>query len=323
MAKQVSKLNTAWIAQTRKYFLEFLIVTKFPHPQRNGERGSRFAYPEWLIMFIAVLAVKCHVKSYVGSHQVALRYWGPVAADLDLPPISESQLRERLKKSAIHMEDLQPIKTVSADKMMTKALGPVWHQKQRKQGVIPAGLTGLDRDATWSYSQAEGWVYGHGTFCVVSHQKPVLGLFHWMPNAAHEAKRLRTEIVRFAGVVKKVCMDSKADDQKLYTLLKREHQMQLLTVPRHGMDKTPARQAMIQEMRTPGNRRTYRQRATTVEPMPGLVKERFALQTCRLRGDASNRWLFAAMGVAVQLAQRQACHRGTSTWNIKEEVLGL
>jgi len=97
MAKAASKLNPAWVSQTRDYFLDFLKLTRFPHPERNGLRGSRFHYPEWLIMFIAVLAVKCKVKSYLGIHQMASRYW-PEIAGLDLPPISESQLRERLKK---------------------------------------------------------------------------------------------------------------------------------------------------------------------------------------------------------------------------------
>jgi hypothetical protein len=207
--------------------------------------------------------------------------------------------------------------------MMVKARGPIWHQKQKKQGEIPDGLTGLDCDATWSYSHADGWVYGHGTFSLVSHQKPVLGLFQWMPNSAHEAKRLKTEITKFTGLVKKVCMDSKADDQKLYQLLKREHRMQLLTTARRGMDKTPARKKMIQEMQNPQNRKIYRQRKVTVEPMQGLVKELFELETCWMRGDESNRWLFAAMGIAVQMAQHRAYRRGTSTWNIKEEVLGL
>jgi hypothetical protein len=55
---------------------------------------------------------------------------------------------------------------------------------------IPDGLTGLDRDVTWSYSCADGWVYGHGTFSLVSHQRSVVGLFQWMPNSVHEAKRL-------------------------------------------------------------------------------------------------------------------------------------
>jgi hypothetical protein len=207
--------------------------------------------------------------------------------------------------------------------MMTKARGPLWHQKQKRQGIIPDGVTGLDRDATWSYSHADGWVYGHGAFSLVSHQTPVLGLFQWMPNCAHEAKRLHAEIVQFTGLVKTVCMDSKADDQKLYALLKRQYRMQLLTAPRRGMDKSPARQQMIREMRTPTHRKTYKQRATTVEPMQGLVKELFELETCWMRGGVSQRWLFAAMGIAVQIAQRRAYRRGTSTWNIKEEVIGI
>lgn len=215
------------------------------------------------------------------------------------------------------------MRQVSADKMMIKARGPVWHQKQKKKGILPPGLTGLDQEATWSYSHADGWVYGHGSFCLVSHHLPVLGLFQWMPNSAHEAKRLQAEIVKFGGLVQKVCMDSKADDQQLYYQLKREHRMQLLTTPRRGMDKTPARQQMIQQMQTKQNRKIYKQRLTTVEPMQGVVKELFELETCWSRGAANNRWLFAAMGIAVQMAQHRAYHCGTSTWNIKEEVLGL
>ena len=62
MTKKISKLNPAWITRTRKYFLEFLKVTKFPHPERNGERGSKFFYPEWLIMFLRLFSVKCKVN---------------------------------------------------------------------------------------------------------------------------------------------------------------------------------------------------------------------------------------------------------------------
>lgn len=98
MTNKISKLNPKWISETRQYFLEFLKVTRFPHPERNGIRGSRFSYPEWLIMLIAVLAVKCKVKSYLGIHQLSTQYWKQIAKDLNLPPISESQLRMRLKK---------------------------------------------------------------------------------------------------------------------------------------------------------------------------------------------------------------------------------
>ncbi len=37
---------------------------------------------------------------------------------------------------------------VSGDKMRNKAWGPVWHTKQKAQGIIPAGLRGLDQEAT-------------------------------------------------------------------------------------------------------------------------------------------------------------------------------
>jgi hypothetical protein len=51
---------------------------------------------------------------------------------------------------------------------MIHARGPVWHRKPQQQGISPAGLHGLDTDATWSYSKSDGWVYGHGTFCMVA-----------------------------------------------------------------------------------------------------------------------------------------------------------
>jgi hypothetical protein len=50
MPQQTPKLNPKWVKQTRDYFLEFLEVTEFPHPERNGSRGSKFDYPEWLII---------------------------------------------------------------------------------------------------------------------------------------------------------------------------------------------------------------------------------------------------------------------------------
>jgi len=95
-----------------------------------------------------------------------------------------------------------------------------------------------------------------------------------------------------------------------------------LTRTRRGKDKSPQRQQMIREMDTPAKRKLYRERGQVVEPMPGLLNELFDLQHCWMRGNASNRWLFAAMGVAVQMAQRLAFAKRQSTWNIRQAVLG-
>lgn len=211
---------------------------------------------------------------------------------------------------------------MSADKMMIQAKGPVWHQKQKKQNIIPKGLTGIDKEATWSKSNADGWVYGHGAFSLVSHDVSVLGCFVWMPNSAHEAKRMWTETERYTGIINTLVMDSKADDCQLFRDFKTERNMALVTHCRKHMDKTPERRTFIQAMKSPRNKRYYKERSQTVEPMQGVVKDIFELDRCWMRGNRSNRWLFAAMGLAVQMHQLQAFRKQKSTWAIKSEVLG-
>lgn len=206
---------------------------------------------------------------------------------------------------------------------MVRAKGPVWHKKQKSQGIIPKGLTGLDKQATWGKSLAKGWIYGHGTFMLTPYETPVVGIFQWLPNSGHEAKRMEQEIVKYQGLIKKVFMDSKADDAKMYFRLKKKHKIQLVTVTRKGMDKSPLRKQMIKDMVTKKNKEDYKQRSTTVEPMQGLMDDIFELERCWMRGDANNRWLFAAMGIAVQLAQLQAYRDKRSTWDIKSAVLGV
>jgi hypothetical protein len=98
VTKKISKLSREWIAQTRKDFYCFLKETKFPHPVRLGARGPELQYPEWLIMFIAALAVKSKRKSYVAVHAMTKEYWDVIGSDINQRCISERQLRDRLKK---------------------------------------------------------------------------------------------------------------------------------------------------------------------------------------------------------------------------------
>lgn len=159
--------------------------------------------------------------------------------------------------------------------MMVRARGPVWHRKQQEQGIIPKGLTGLDTDGTWSYSQSDGWVYGHGTFCLVACKSRILGVFKWMRNSANEAKRMWLETGKLKGLITTVLMDSKADDKDLFFELQRQRGMLLLTPTRKGKDKSPERRRMIKVLKEKKNQRLYKQRSYTVEPMQGLVKDIF------------------------------------------------
>lgn len=206
--------------------------------------------------------------------------------------------------------------------MMIKSKGPVWHQKQKQKGEIPKGLTGIDKEATWSKSKADGWVYGHGSFSIVAHKECILGCFLWMPNSSNEAKRLYTEAEHYKSVLGYLVMDSKADDQKLFRNLKEQYNIRLVTSCCEKENKTEGRRQMITAMNSKRCQRYYKERSQTVEPMQGLVKEIFDLDRCWMRGNATNRWLFAAMGLAVQMHQLRAYKEQRSTWRIKSEVLG-
>ena len=206
--------------------------------------------------------------------------------------------------------------------MMIKAKGPVWHKKDKEKGVIPYGLRGLDQQATWCKSGTGKWVYGHGTFSLTSHKNPVLGCFMHMKNSANEAKRLWLETYYIKDQIHYVVMDSKADDYDLFREFKRQRKVDLLTHCRKNMDKSPNRKKMSDFMQIAEHKKIYRERSYKVEPMQGLVKDIFDLDRCWMRGDVNNRWIFAAMGVTIQMYQLQAYKNGASTWDIKELVLG-
>jgi hypothetical protein len=213
-------------------------------------------------------------------------------------------------------------KVVSADKRMIHARGPVWHRKQQPQGIIPAGRHGLDPDATWSDRKSDGWVYGHGPFWMGACKNCLLGTCKWRRNSGHEAKRMWLETGKLKGLITIILMDSQADEQALFFERQRQRHLLLLTTTRKGKDKSPKRKRMIKVLQKQKNKRLYKQRSDTVEPMPGLVKDIFELEMCWRRGNANKRWLFAAMGVVVQMHQYRAWTEGRSTWAIKQEVLG-
>jgi hypothetical protein len=94
-----SMVSKQWIKETREYFLEFLRATHFPEFTPYKGRGVPCEYPEWLIMLIGVVAVKCKEKTYVGIHRLSTRYWKALCGqEVTVSPISASQLRARLKK---------------------------------------------------------------------------------------------------------------------------------------------------------------------------------------------------------------------------------
>ncbi len=142
-----------------------------------------------------------------------------------------------------------------------------------------------------------------------------------MKNSANEAKRLWFETYHCKQSVDYVCMDSKADDYDLYRELRKQRKMMLVTLCRQNMDKSENRKKMIITMQQPKFKQIYKERSYRVEPMQGLVKEIFDLDRCRMKRNENNRWLFAAMGLTIQMHQLNAYRENRSTWQIKDEVI--
>lgn len=92
---------------------------------------------------------------------------------------------------------------------------------------------------------------------------------------------------------------------------------------RRNKIKSADRQQMWRELHTERHQRLYRERGHTVEPMQSVVKDIFDLDRAWMRGNENNRWVIAAMGVAVQVAQRIAYQQGKSTWRVQALVLGI
>jgi len=70
--------------------------------------------------------------------------------------------------------------------------------------------------------------------------------------------------------------------------------------------KSANRQTMIKTMTQSRFKQIYKERAYRVEPMQGLVKEIFDFDQCWMKDTENSRWLFAAMGLTIQMHQLKA-----------------
>ncbi len=144
----------------------------------------------------------------------------------------------------------------------------------------------------------------------------------WMPNSGNEAKRMWLETGDLKGRIDYVSMDSKADSYPLFREFKRQRRMTLVTSSRRKINVSENRKAMHRLMQASKLKQIYKERSYRVEPVQGLLKNIFDLDRCWRIGNKSNRWLFAAMGLTVQMHQLTAHKENRSTWKIKDEVLG-
>jgi hypothetical protein len=101
---------------------------------------------------------------------------------------AEAQVATLGQQIVAEIEASEAVQVSSAiDGRMYQARGPLWHQKQRKKGVIPLHLRNVDTDSKWSKSGYRGWVQGYRLILQTLLWPVPIPLFAtWQPNNLYE-----------------------------------------------------------------------------------------------------------------------------------------
>lgn len=156
------------------------------------------------------------------------------------------------------------------DKSLFKALGPVWHQSDRKVGRIPEKLCNLDTDATWSKSAYQGWVYGYGLHITCT--EDAFPILVQVETAAYPES---TVIDQKAETLQQVLQPHTVTGDNKYTKAMRIRNWAkagiALVTPAHRWRQGRYAQAYHRFLRQPDIAKHLRRRRTSVEPFFDLV----------------------------------------------------
>ncbi len=154
----------------------YTLFERFEQQQATTKRGRPCTYAEKGLIVVFVI-FELHRIFKFKAQQRWLAAHPDLRAQLGLPTLPHrTTLSRRYKALYPTIQAFVPFVSQYAaaldpafrpahlvtDKSLFKAQGPVWHQRDRAVGRIPAGLRQLDTEATWSKSGYHGWVYGYG-----------------------------------------------------------------------------------------------------------------------------------------------------------------
>jgi hypothetical protein len=262
------------------------------------------------VLIMVAVAKKKKSKSaqyrYLLEHRSQLRRWLNLSRFPSRTTYFDRYRRaHRLLEKAIRVEGEKAIRSkavkgqcVAVDKSLLPSRGRPWHQRERRQGIVPSGV---DTESTWSYSKHHGWIQGYGYEVLVTADKqgPVWPLLasvdpaHWrehrvFPEKISQLPKATRYVLADAGYDSNVhgeaiewnsrgqrtgrrflcCMQApkrlpKPGKKRKETHARRKHR--LLREDRRAYSSTPRA------------RKLYARRSVTVEPFNEWLKHLFEL----------------------------------------------
>lgn len=111
-----------------------------------------------------------------------------------LIPEAEAQIRLLGEEILLLVE---PASISAVDGRMYEADSPKWHAKDRRAGLIPAGLRNVDTESSWSKSGYRGWVQGYRLIIqTLVFPVPVPLFAAWVGNDVGESTVLKQAITQ-------------------------------------------------------------------------------------------------------------------------------
>ncbi len=182
------------VQQVRAHYIETDVKSKAGRPR---------TYPGLSFLLLAVVAVTfrtfkgLELRRLLDKDSILRRELGfeavPHRRTIErrlgaLQAEAEAQVAALGQQIVTAIEADEEVQVSSAiDGRMYRARGPLWHQKQRKKGIIPIHLRNVDTESKWSKSGYRGWVQGYRLLLQTLLLPVPIPLFAtWQPNNLYE-----------------------------------------------------------------------------------------------------------------------------------------
>jgi hypothetical protein len=198
-----------------------------------------------------------------------------------------------VKEQIQHMGNMFVSKRIAArnmcsvDSTMHHACGNIWHKKHKKINFIPPKLRNIDKDADWGKSEYKGWVFGYKTHLVATSSffKIPVPLYCEITPANDSDRTLAKSIFNsfWPKKIKYLLADKGYDDKRLRDRCLKSDAF-LVTPMRRYKHMHPERKRWLKFYRSKTIRKRYSQRAKTIEPLIGHIKELFNIEKLVVKG---------------------------------------
>jgi hypothetical protein len=275
--------------------------------------GAKPDIPDWvmagLIMIVMIKKKKTKAAQYrfLAEHRRDVADWlGSEAFPSRATYYRRYRSAHRFFRTAVRVQGERAIvagvthaRDVAVDKSLVAAQGKPWHQSKRKRGQVPAGV---DCQASWGYSEHDGWTYGY-SFEVVVSSTPKATVFPLLASvdvaSASEPRSFRDKVAELPRSTRTVSADSGYDANYLGEAVEfaeegrrtgrrflcpenPRNNKRVKTKPcaadaarAHSRELRRQRRAYLESAR---GRRIYARRKMTVEPFNQWFKSLFELE---------------------------------------------